>query len=78
VERCAFAECAGGPDVAAVLGDDAAADGQAEAGAAHDAGVGGVDLLEAFEDLLELVGGDAAALVLDLDNGFVVADVVGR
>ena len=72
VEGGAFAGGAGGPDAAAVLGDDAAADGEAEAGAAHGAGVGGVALLEAVEDVFELVGGDAAALVADLDEGFVV------
>jgi hypothetical protein len=77
VEGGAFAQGAGGPDVAAVLGDDGAADGEAEAGAAHGAGVGGVDLLEALEDLLELVGGDAAAVVLDFDEGFLVGDVLG-
>ena len=67
VEGGAFAEGAGGPDAAAVLGDDGAADGEAEAGAAHGAGVGGVDLLEALEDGFELVFGDAAALIADLD-----------
>ena len=40
-----------------------AADRQAQAGAALLAGVGGVDLLEALEDALELVGRDAATLV---------------
>ncbi len=34
-----LARGAGGPDAAAVLGDDAAADGEAEAGSAHGAGV---------------------------------------
>ena len=42
-----------------------AADRQAQAGAALLAGVGGVDLLEALEDALELVLRDAAALVDD-------------
>ncbi len=68
----ALAGGAGGPDAASVLGDDAAADGEAEAGAAHGAGVGGVALLEAVEDVFELVGGDSAALVFDFDEGFVV------
>ena len=35
----AFARRAGGPDAAAVLIDDATADGEAEAGSAHGAGV---------------------------------------
>ena len=62
---------AGGPDATAVLGDNAAADGEAETGAAHGARVGRVDLLETFEDVFELVGGDAAALVGDGELGFV-------
>src|SRR5712675_472292 len=63
VEGGAEAEVALRPDGAAVLLDDAAADGEAEAGAALLAGVGGLDLLEAVEDAVELVGGDAAAFV---------------
>ena len=51
-----------------MLLDDAAADGEAEAGAALLAGVGGLDLLEAVEDGVELVGGDAAAFVDDLEE----------
>jgi hypothetical protein len=43
----------------------AAAEGEAEAGAAKGAGVGGVALLEAVEDALELFSRDAAALVFD-------------
>ena len=61
-------EIALGPDGAAVLLDDAAADGEAEAGAALLARVGGLDLLEAIEDGVEFVGGDAAALVDDLEE----------
>ena len=57
-----------------MLGDDAAADGEAQAGASHGAGVGCVYLVEALEDAFELVGGDAAALVADLDLGFVGVD----
>src|SRR6185312_3897797 len=57
-----------GPDAAAVLLDDGAADGEAEAGAAFLAGIGGVDLLEAIGDGLELVGGNAAALVDDAEG----------
>ena len=51
-----------------MLLDDAAADGEAEAGAALLAGVGGLDLLEAIEDAVELVGGDAAAFVDDFEE----------
>ena len=51
-----------------MLLDDAAADGESEAGAALLAGVGGFDLLEAIEDGVELVGGDAAAFVGDLEE----------
>jgi len=65
VEATAAAYLAFYPDAAAVLDDDAAADGEAEAGAAHGAGVGGVDLLEAFEDHVFFVLGDAAAFVAD-------------
>ncbi len=53
------------PDAAVVLVDDGAADGEAEAGAAFLAGVGGFDLLETVEDGVELVDGDAAADVGD-------------
>ena len=53
------------------------ADGEAEAGAAHGAGVGGVDLLEALEDVFELVGGNAAALIANFDEGFVLVEVLG-
>ena len=77
VEGGALAEGAGGPDAASVLGDDGAADGEAEAGAAHGAGVGGVDLVEALEDGFEFVFGDAAALVADLDLGLVGVDAAG-
>src|SRR5882757_5495189 len=68
VESGAEAEVALGPDGARVLLDDAAADGEAEAGAAFLAGVGGLDLLEAIEDAVELVGGDAAAFVDDFEE----------
>lgn len=77
MEGGALAEGAGGPDAASVLVDDGAADGEAEAGAAHGAGVGGVDLVEALEDAFELVGGDAAALVADLDLGLVGVGAAG-
>ncbi len=68
VESGSEAEVALSPDGAAVLLDDAAADGEAETGAALLAGVGGLDLLEAVEDAVELVGGDAAAFVDDLEE----------
>ena len=68
---------AGGPDASAVLIDDAAADGEAQAGAAEGAGVGGVALLEALEDVFEFVGGDALTLVAYFDEGFVVVEVAG-
>src|SRR6478735_1572456 len=51
------------PDPTPVPLHDAPADGQAEAGPALLAGVGGVHLLEALEDGLELVGRDATAAV---------------
>ena len=51
------------PDMTIVLGDDGAANGKAEAGAAFLAGVRGFHLAEAFEDGVELVERDAAALV---------------
>ena len=66
---------AGGPDAAAVLGDDAATDGEAKAGAAHSARVGGVALLEAIEDVLQLTGRDAASLITHFDDGFVVVEI---
>ncbi len=65
VERRSGAEVALRPDGAAMLLDDAAADGEAEAGAALLAGVGGLDLLEAVEDAVELIAGNAAAFVGD-------------
>lgn len=77
VEGGSVAGLAGGPDAAGVLGDDAAADGEAEAGSAHGSGVGGVDLLEALEDMFEFVLRDAAALILDLEDGLVFVEVSG-
>ena len=59
-----------GPDAAAVLLDDAAAEREAEAGAAEGAGVGGVALLEALEDAFQFFRGDAAALILDAKADF--------
>ena len=68
VDGGAGAEVALRPDGAAVLLDDAAADCEAETGAAFLAGVGGLDLLEAVEDAVEFVGGDAAAFIDDLEE----------
>ena len=53
------------PDAARVLQDDGAANGQAQAAAAFLTRVRGVYLLEAAEDGLQLVGGDAPAMVDD-------------
>src|SRR5208337_4847457 len=72
-EAAALAGRAFGPDAAAVLLDDAAAEGQAQAGAAHGAGVGSVSLLEAVEDMFQFLCGDAAALVLDDETDFIFA-----
>ena len=68
---------AGGPDAASVVGYDAATDGEAEAGAPLGSGVRGVDLVEAVEDVLDLVCGDAWALVADFDEGFVAVEIAG-
>ena len=66
LKEAALAEGAFRPDAAAMLLDDAAAEGKAEAGASERAGVRGVALLEALEDPLQFFLGDAAALILDL------------
>src|SRR5579859_6154130 len=68
VECRTLAQGTGCPDSAAVLRHDGAADRESEACSAHQAGVRGVDLLEAVEDDFELVRGDAAALVADFDD----------
>ena len=79
MERGALAGRAGSPDAAAVLGNDAAADGEAEAGASHDAGVRGVDLLETLEDVFELVrGGMPRPSSADIELGFVLVEHAGR
>ena len=70
-EGGAVAGGAADADGATEEGGQFAADGEAEAGAAVLAGDGAVDLAELFEDELVLVGGDAGAVVGDLD-----ADVV--
>ena len=75
MDRGALAFNAGGPDAAAVLVDDAATDREAEASAAQVARVRGVALLEAVEDVLELICGDASSLVADLDDGFAVVQI---
>src|ERR1700761_4643147 len=71
-EAAASAYFALDPHAAPVLFDDALADSEAEAGAPEGAGVGGVALLEDFEDHVELFLGDAAALVFDDDTDFVL------
>src|ERR1039458_259308 len=70
VEGCAGAEFAFGPDAAAVGQDDVLDDGQAEAGAAGLAGACFVDAVEALEDAIEVLGGDAGAEVLDGEFDF--------
>ena len=64
-ESAALANGAFGPDASAMLLDDAAAEGEAEAGAAESARIGGVSLLETLEDVLKFFGGDAASLIFD-------------
>ena len=69
---------AGGPDTASVVGDDTATDGEAEASAAFGSGVGGVALVETVEDVFDLVGGNAWALVADFKEGLIAVEVAGR
>src|SRR6266567_7059589 len=75
VEGCALALDAGGPDTSAMLIDDAATDGKPETGSTHGARVRRVALPEAIEDVLELVCGNTAALVADLDQRFAVVQI---
>src|SRR2546425_9058152 len=63
-ERAAATRLALHPDGAAVLLDDGLADGETQTRTALLAGVGGLELLEAPEDRLALVGGDPAVVVL--------------
>ena len=65
VEVSAVAQFAFGPDASAVGLDDVLDDGQAQAGAAGLAGAGFVNAVEALEDAVEVLGGDAGAEVLD-------------
>ncbi len=60
----------------AMLLHDAAADRESESGAAHGARVRCVDLLEALEDLLQLVCRNAATVIFNLDQRLVRCDVV--
>ncbi len=62
-ERRATTERAGDLDATAVVAGDVLDDGQAEAGAAGRPGAGLVGPVEAFEDPVEVVRGDADALV---------------
>ena len=75
MEGGALVGSAGGPDAASVVVDDAATYREAETGAALGSGVGGVALVEAVEDVLDLVSGDAGALVADFDESFVAVEV---
>lgn len=54
-------------DCALVLFEDGFDDGEAEAGAAETAGMGLVDGVEALEDVVDVIGGDAYAFVFDDD-----------
>ena len=62
-ERGSETKVALSPDGAAVLLDDAAADGEAEAGSALLTGVGGLDLLEAVEEILDAAAETIATLI---------------
>ena len=68
VEGGPRAEIALRPDGTTVLLDDAAADGQTEAGATFLTCVGGLYLVEAIEDGVEHVGRNAAAFVGDFEE----------
>src|SRR5690554_81103 len=67
-KRAAFAFYAGHADRATVRLEYALHDGQAQARAAPVRQPGVLDLIETFEDLLQLFGGDANALVDDLNR----------
>ena len=70
MEGCALAQLALCPDAAAVGLDDVFDDGKTEAGAAGFARTRLVDAVEALEDALEVVGGDAGAEVLHGELNF--------
>lgn len=76
-EPAALAWAALCPDVAAVLLDDAAGEGETQAGTAQGAGIGGVSLVEALEDFFQLFRGDAAALIFDDETYFAAASCLG-
>src|SRR5690554_6697045 len=65
VERRAARRVIDGPDSPVVRGDDGVREVQAEAGPLGAAGERVIDPMEALENALELVRGDAAALVAD-------------
>src|SRR5215211_4574566 len=67
-EGTALTQGALDPDPPAVLLDDAAANGQTKAAAALVARIGRIDLLEAPENGLQLVGRDAPTLILDANQ----------
>ena len=77
LEFAALAGGAFGPDAATMLLNDAAAESQAEAGAAEIARVGGIALLESIKDLFEFLGRDAAAPILDAEGDKVFAGGLG-
>ena len=68
IEDAALTEGALGPDATAVLLDNAARDCQAEPRATLLARIGGVDLLEAAEDRLELGARDAVTAIAHADH----------
>ena len=72
-ERRAGPSLAPHGDLAAVVGGDVLDDRQAEPGAAGGAGTGRVDAVEALEDALQVLVGDADALVGDARSRRVAA-----
>ena len=64
-ERRSLADMAGDFDVSAVLADDVVADGEAEAVSVFGEKAEGIERLE---DVFEVFGGDAGAVVLDFDG----------
>ena len=70
--------CARRPDASTVLVDDAAADRQAQARAAQRSCVRSVALLEAVEDVLQLLFGNSATLVTNFEQRFLIVEVACR
>ena len=71
-EDAAFARRAFDIDAALMGLDDVLDDGQAEAGAAELAAAGAIDAVEALEEARQVLRGDAAAAIADVDGDFVV------